>query len=196
MNLFARGLGGFFSDLANKPMGMRGRILVQTVCLVGEGIMVLIFANSKSLGLAIFYLVIFSLFVQAAEGSSFGIVPYVDPPATGSIAGIVGAGGNVGAVSFGICFRELDYKPAFYIMGFSILATAAMSSFIYIKGCSALFFGTDTVVYGAQPGDSADKTLTVPEPETATASGKPRSPTKLIPVKDYEEDYDAEEVEA
>eukprot|EP00957_Ditylum_brightwellii_P201953 15327940-Ditylum_brightwellii.AAC.1 len=34
----------------------------------------------------------------AAEGTSYGIVPYVNPPCTGSIAGIVGAGGNTGAV--------------------------------------------------------------------------------------------------
>jgi MFS transporter, NNP family, nitrate/nitrite transporter len=193
MNLFARGLGGFFSDICNGYMGMRGRIAIQTFFLVGEGIMVLVFANSKSLGLAIFYLVIFSLFVQAAEGSSFGIVPYIDPPATGSISGIVGAGGNVGAVSFSMCFRELEYKAAFYIMGFTILATAVCSLFIYIKGCSALLYGTDTIIYGAQP---ADKTLTVPEPETSATVAPMKQSTMAIPVKDYDEDYDAEEVEA
>jgi len=47
-------------------------------------------------------IVIFSSFVQAAEGSSYGIVPYVNPPVTGSIDGIVGAGGNTGAVCFGL----------------------------------------------------------------------------------------------
>merc|ERR1712125_287089 len=29
MNLFARGLGGFFSDKLNQKMGMRGRLIVQ-----------------------------------------------------------------------------------------------------------------------------------------------------------------------
>ena len=47
--------------------------------------MVLIFANTTSLGLAIFIMVIFSSFVQAAEGSTYGVVPYVNPPVTGSI---------------------------------------------------------------------------------------------------------------
>ena len=88
MNLFARGVGGFVSDKANSKMGMRGRLWWQTICLVIEGIMVLVFANTKSLGLAIFIMVIFSSFVQAAEGSSYGIVPYVNPPVTGSIAGV------------------------------------------------------------------------------------------------------------
>ena len=99
MNLFARGLGGWSSDKANARLGMRGRIAVQTVLLLAEGLLVLLFANTDSLGLAILVMVFFSLFVQAAEGSTYGIVPYVDPPATGSIAGIVGAGGNTGTNS-------------------------------------------------------------------------------------------------
>lgn len=45
-------------------------------------------ASPPSLGVAILIMVIFSLFVQAAEGSTYGIVPYVDPPSIGSIAGI------------------------------------------------------------------------------------------------------------
>ena len=69
MNLFARGLGGFFSDMANAKCGMRGRIWVQTVFLAAEGALVLIFANSKDLAGAIVIMLFFSLFVQAAKGS-------------------------------------------------------------------------------------------------------------------------------
>merc|ERR1712045_45423 len=144
MNLFARGLGGFASDKLNSKMGMKGRLIVQIVTLLVEGVMVLIFANTKNLGLAIFILVIFSSFVQAAEGATYGIVPYVDPPATGAIAGIVGAGGNCGAVGFGMGFRELDYKQAFYIMGFTILASSVMTVLISIKGHRGLIFGEDS----------------------------------------------------
>ena len=73
MNLFARGIGGYVSDKLNTKMGMRGRLLWQGINLILEGIMVFIFANSHSLGIAIFVLVIFSLFVQSAEGSTYGI---------------------------------------------------------------------------------------------------------------------------
>jgi len=144
MNLFARGLGGFISDYSNAKCGMRGRLIFQTVCLAAEGAMVLIFANTKKLGLAIFVMVIFSVFVQAAEGSSYGIVPYVNPPATGSIAGIVGAGGNVGAVCFGLGFRNLDYKTAFIIMGCTILGSAGLSAFIFIKDHAGMICGKDS----------------------------------------------------
>jgi NNP family nitrate/nitrite transporter-like MFS transporter len=163
MNLFARGLGGFLSDKMNARCGMRGRLWAQTILLVGEGAMVLIFANTGTMGLAIFIMVIFSLFVQAAEGSSYGIVPYVNPPATGSISGIVGAGGNTGAVCFGIGFRQLEYRAAFMIMGFSIFGSSILSAFIFIKGHSGLLWGTED-----KPPAKAE-TLIVPTPDAEKA---------------------------
>merc|ERR1712084_71888 len=158
MNLFARGLGGWLSDWFNKKMGMRGRILIQTICLLFEGALVLVFANTRSLGVAIFVMVIFSLFVQAAEGTSYGIVPYIDPPATGSISGIVGAGGNTGAVCFGLGFRNLEYKDAFVLMGITILASAGLSVFVCIPGSSKMFWGEDEEKEGKD-------TLEVPDTE-------------------------------
>jgi len=143
LNLFARGLGGYCSDKANAHCGMRGRLWVQTLCLVAEGGLVLYFAQTTSLTSAIIVMVFFSLFVQAAEGSTYGIVPYVDPPTTGAIAGIVGAGGNTGAVCFSIGFRQLDYANAFAIMGFATLASAFFSVFVLIKGHAGMFCGKD-----------------------------------------------------
>jgi len=144
MNLFARGLGGFTSDKFNAKMGMRGRLIWQTVCLAIEGAMVLIFAQTRDLAVSIIVLILFSTFVQAAEGSTYGIVPYVDPPSTGSIAGIVGAGGNTGAVCFGLGFRQLGYVKAFNIMGGTILGSALLSALVTIKGHRSLFGGADS----------------------------------------------------
>jgi len=143
MNLFARGLGGLLSDKLNTRMGMKGRLWAQTVCLAAEGVLVLVFANTASLAGSIVVLVCFSLFVQAAEGTSYGIVPYVDPPNTGSIAGIIGAGGNTGAVCFGLGFRNLDYKAAFVIMGSCIIASSVLSVFIFLPGHAGMLFGKD-----------------------------------------------------
>jgi NNP family nitrate/nitrite transporter-like MFS transporter len=158
MNLFARGLGGLISDMGNKYMGMRGRLIAQTVCLLCEGILVLVFAQTNSLGAAITVMVFFSLFVQAAEGTSYGIVPYVDPPATGSISGIIGAGGNTGAVCFGLGFRNLEYKDAFMLMGFTIIGSSVLSLVIFIKGHAGLVCGSDAPKEDAQ-------TLAVPVKE-------------------------------
>jgi NNP family nitrate/nitrite transporter-like MFS transporter len=81
----------------------------------------------------------------------------VNPPSTGSIAGIVGAGGNTGAVGFGLAFRQLSYEDAFMIMGFCIIGSSFLSILINIKGHSALFWGEDTAT-------SKTKTLAVPQP--------------------------------
>uniref|UniRef100_A0A7R9WUC5 Nitrate/nitrite transporter n=1 Tax=Craspedostauros australis TaxID=1486917 RepID=A0A7R9WUC5_9STRA len=144
MNLFARGMGGYFSDRANARLGMRGRLWVQTILLACEGSLILVFANTGTLAGAIVVMIFFSLFVQAAEGSSYGIVPYIDPPCTGSISGIVGAGGNVGAVGFGLAFRQLPYREAFAIMGCTIIASSFTSIFVHIKGHSGLLCGKES----------------------------------------------------
>jgi NNP family nitrate/nitrite transporter-like MFS transporter len=143
---------------------MRGRLWAQTFCLLGEGIMVIVFAYIPNLGGAIAAMVVFSLFVQAAEGTSFGIVPYIDPPNTGSISGIVGAGGNVGAVLFGLAFRQLEYKQAYIIMGFCIIGGASTSLFLFIKGHAGLICGKDTIV-----ASKPEPTLEVPLPDAEKA---------------------------
>jgi NNP family nitrate/nitrite transporter-like MFS transporter len=159
MNLFARGLGGYSSDKANARIGMKGRLLVQVSLLALEGALVLVFAQTETLAGAIIVMVFFSLLVQAAEGSTYGIVPYVDPPSTGSIAGIVGAGGNTGAVGFGLGFRQLSYKLAFNVMGYTILGSSLLTFFIVVKGHRGLLVGQDSAV-----ATKPHATLTVPEP--------------------------------
>jgi len=185
MNLFARGLGGFISDVSNTGHGMRGRLWTHTIFLFCEGALVLFFANSSSLGTAIIIMVFFSLFVQAAEGSSYAIVPYVDPPNMGSISGIVGAGGNVGAVAFGLGFRQLSYQEAFLIMGCSILVSSALSVFIHIKGYSGMLWGEEQLV------DKETGSLIVPEvteewddPEKEKARRSDKKGFKRVPNRD------------
>lgn len=138
MNLFARGVGGFVSDHANVQNGMRGRLYAQALMLAVEGILVIVFSRSSSLGGAIVVLVIFSLFVQASEGSTYGIVPYIDENFSGATVGLVGGGGNIGAVIFSVMFREMEYKDAFLWMGITVLCSSILTIFIVIRGESNL----------------------------------------------------------
>lgn len=69
LNLFARGLGGFISDIMNVKLGMRGRLMWHIFLLILEGIFVLAFGYVRTLGSAICIMVCFSLFVQCAEVS-------------------------------------------------------------------------------------------------------------------------------
>lgn len=97
MNIFARTLGGFFGDLFGKKKGLYGRVLFLTFILLLEGIVLTTFSKITFLPLAIVFLILFSLSVQMAEGATFSVVPFINKKAIGSISGIVGAGGNVGA---------------------------------------------------------------------------------------------------
>ena len=144
MNLFARGLGGFASDMACATHGIRGRLWVQVVCLVAEGALVCVFSVTDTLASAIVVMAAFSIFVQAAEGSTFGIVPYIDYSVTGSISGIIGAGGNSGAVAFSLVFRQFSNRTSFFVMGCTILVSSILSAFVFIPGHKSLFCGEDT----------------------------------------------------
>lgn len=114
--------------------------------LIVEGALVITFAQAQTLPLALGILVMFSIFVQAAEGSTYGIVPYVNPMATGSISGIIGAGGNVGAVVFGLFFKEFDAKTAFVLMGTVIMCSSLLSLFVQIRGQVRLFLRNDSPI--------------------------------------------------
>ncbi|MCM4162938.1 MULTISPECIES: MFS transporter [unclassified Arenibacter] len=97
MNIFARTLGGYFGDLFGKFRGLRGRVVFLALILAMEGLMLSVFSMTTSLVFGMVFLIAFSLTVQMAEGATFSVVPFINKKAIGSISGIVGAGGNVGA---------------------------------------------------------------------------------------------------
>ena len=133
MNIFARTLGGVFSDRFAKAAGLKGRVWFLGVVLFLEGIALVIFSRMPVLGLAVMAMIIFSLFVQMSEGATYGIVPFINKKAVGPVAGIVGAGGNAGAVSAGFLFRleALATQDALLILG--ILVTIASGLVLAVR---------------------------------------------------------------
>ena len=97
MNIFARTLGGYFGDFFGRLRGLRGRVIFLSLILAAEGILLSVFSLTTSLLAGMIFLIAFSLSVQMAEGATFSVVPFINRKAIGSISGIVGAGGNVGA---------------------------------------------------------------------------------------------------
>lgn len=68
-------------------------------------------------------MLVFSLFVQMAEGATFGVVPFINRRALGAVAGIVGAGGNAGAVAAGFLFRSesISYQQGLFYLGAAVI---------------------------------------------------------------------------
>ncbi|WP_106477456.1 MFS transporter [Phytohalomonas tamaricis] len=126
MNLFARALGGMFSDFFARKSGVQGRVRWLFIAMFCEGIALIFFSQMQVLAIAIATMLVFSLFVQMAEGATFGVVPFVNKKALGAVAGIVGAGGNAGAVAAGFLFKSesLTYQQGLLYLGIAVTLAA------------------------------------------------------------------------
>ena len=99
------------------------------------------FTGTAGIALAVALTMFCSFFVQAGEGSTFAMVPLVKRRITGQVAGLVGAYGNVGAVSYLTIFASLplwmgggsDPSPA--------VIAASNSAFFQVLGIAGLIVG-------------------------------------------------------
>jgi MFS transporter, NNP family, nitrate/nitrite transporter len=141
MNLFARTLGGIGSDLAAARFGLAGRARFLFALLLGEGLALIAFAGQDTLLAAVAMMVVFSLFVQMSEGATFGLVPFVQRRALGAVAGIVGAGGNAGAIAAGFLFKAeaLSWQAAFFWLGVAVVVFSAAALLVRFSPASERF---------------------------------------------------------
>lgn len=124
MNLVARPSGGFFSDRFGRRKSL-------TILLTGLAIGYFLLGNIDSgwpLMLAVAATMACSFFVQAGEGAVFAIVPLVKRRMTGQIAGMAGAYGNVGAVTFLTVFSFVS--PQIFFM---VIAAAAVIVLVAVQ---------------------------------------------------------------
>jgi len=131
MNIFARTLGGLFGDNFGSLWGLRGRSFWLFICILFEGIALMIFSQMQVLFLAIPALIVFSLFTQMAEGATYSVVPFINKKALGAVAGVVGAGGNAGAVLAGFLFKgTVNWNEAFFILGIVVTCASFLAFFV------------------------------------------------------------------
>jgi MFS transporter, NNP family, nitrate/nitrite transporter len=141
VNIFARPMGGIVADKIGKVWGFDGKSMLLAILLLLEGIGLIWFAKSGNIGMAIFMMFFFGLSLKMANGATYSLVPFISPMAVGSVAGIVGAGGNIGAMLIAFMFKAkathatkeviengvtktkdlIDYTAAFTLLGYIIL---------------------------------------------------------------------------
>jgi len=117
MNLVARPTGGWFSD----KFGRRKSLMI---LVGGLAVGYFVLGNIDSnwwIPVAVIATMCCSFFVQAGEGAVFAIVPLVKRRMTGQIAGMAGAYGNVGAVTYLTVLSFVDYSTFFYVISGSAL---------------------------------------------------------------------------
>ncbi|CAF2599705.1 unnamed protein product [Rotaria sp. Silwood2] len=126
LNIVTRPLGGYISDVLYQHKGLSAKKwwliflgVVQGVFFIWIG-----FAKCK-----IYYLIMFmtglAIFMEAANGAIFSLVPAIHPKFTGIVSGVTGASGNVGGILFSLAFRFLgtDYQTALWIIGMVCLGS-------------------------------------------------------------------------
>jgi MFS transporter, NNP family, nitrate/nitrite transporter len=146
INLFARPLGGIIADKVGNVWGFNGKSLMLALLLLLEAIGIIFFAKAGNLTVAITLMFFFGLSLKMANGATYSLVPFVKPEAIGSVAGIVGAGGNIGAMLIAFLFKAkathiskqvledgitktkdlIDYTDAFLSLGYIILGVAIL----------------------------------------------------------------------
>lgn len=119
MNIFARAMGGIFADKIGKKRGLTGKGWLLAIFLIIEGLGLVLFANSTSLVFAISSMLFFALFLKMANGANYALTPFINSKNVGLVAGIVGAGGNIGGMAMGFLFKaeNITYADAFQYIG-------------------------------------------------------------------------------
>jgi MFS transporter, NNP family, nitrate/nitrite transporter len=124
MNLMSRPAGGWISD----KFGRKPTLMILTAGLAAGYALMGMVDGQWPLWLAVAIAMGCSFFVQSGEGAVFAVVPLIKRRMTGQIAGMTGAYGNVGAVTFLTILSFVDYHTFFYV----IAATALVGLFTLI----------------------------------------------------------------
>jgi MFS transporter, NNP family, nitrate/nitrite transporter len=128
MNLFARMLGGVIGDRFGAKWGLQGRTTWLFIVLLCEGIGLMLFSQAQSLYFAIPLLMGFGLFVKMSNGATYSVTPFINRNAMGAVAGIVGAGGNIGAVAAGFLFKGgLDWSTCLLLLGICVASISFLA---------------------------------------------------------------------
>ncbi|MAT06863.1 MAG: MFS transporter [Acidimicrobiaceae bacterium] len=157
MNLASRPAGGIMSDL----LGSRKRTL--SALLIGLLVGYVLLSTMGSAwpwALAVAACMFCSFFVQAGEGAVYAIVPLVKKRVSGQVAGMAGAYGNVGAVTF-LTIGLFVSDRVFFLAIAGAAAVAFVASHLMVEPAGS--FATELQVdHAAQP--HAPHATAVPAP--------------------------------
>ena len=124
--LFARSLGGILSDKVAIRKGLDGRTRLLFIMILGEGLFLILFSQMNVAHWAILSMFVFALFINMACGATYAMVPFIDREALGGVSGIIGAGGNAGAVIAGFLLKGMtDIQSCLMALG----------GFVIVAGC-------------------------------------------------------------
>ncbi|GMR20163.1 MAG: hypothetical protein BMS9Abin36_0758 [Gammaproteobacteria bacterium] len=127
MNLVSRPSGGLVSD----KFGRKPTLLVLLAGLTIGYVLMSQITGSWPVLLAVVVTMVCSFFVQSGEGAVFAMVPLVKRRMTGQVAGMAGAYGSVGAVSFLTVLSFVSPQIFFLVIaGTAVITLVAVALFL------------------------------------------------------------------
>jgi MFS transporter, NNP family, nitrate/nitrite transporter len=155
MNLFARTLGGLSGDWVGGQWGLHGRSFLLGSVILLEGLALILFSRFTELFSATSAYLLFGVLVCMACGVTYAIVPLIRPDAIGSVSGIVGAGGNLGAVLAGFLFKSesISAARALFILGSIVIVAAFCAPFVSLGCSTAPQAGSQALIMETQPSE-------------------------------------------
>ncbi|KAK3033049.1 hypothetical protein RJ639_035675 [Escallonia herrerae] len=143
-NCVSRPAGGMLSDKMGRRFGMRGRLWSLWVVQTVAGLLCVLLGRVNSLVGSVIVMCSFSLFVQAASGLTFGVVPFVSKRSLGVISGMSGSGGTVGAVVTQLLlfsgYNTFSTQTGISLMGLMMLICTLPLMFIYFPQWGGMFW--------------------------------------------------------
>ena len=151
-NIFARAYGGWMSDLFAERWGVTARIWAFFIQHATMSVLLILFTllshdNSSFGGMMVLYIA-WAIAISATNGGNYAMLPYVNPTCVGGVAGIVGAGGNFGAmlgnVLIGFVFASPStVKPcrhlSFLALGWFGIAVTVLLPLLWLPGHGSMF---------------------------------------------------------
>ena len=126
MNLVARPGGGLLSD----KFGRRRTMLILATGMIFGYLTLSSISSAWPLGLAVLATMVCAVFGKAGSGAVYAMVPLVQRRMTGQIAGMTGAYGNVGAVTFLTVYSFVNAPTFFLVIAASAAAAFTASMFL------------------------------------------------------------------
>lgn len=136
LNIITRPLGGYISDVLYRYKGINAKKWWMIFVGIMNGVFLILigFAKFKIIPLLV-VMTGLAIFMEAANGAVFGLVPAIHPKFNGIVSGVAGASGNIGGILFNLVFRYLgtDYHKALWIIGIFCLGSNLVITCIPVR---------------------------------------------------------------
>ncbi|MCL7038819.1 hypothetical protein MKW94_019404 [Papaver nudicaule] len=136
-NFVSRPIGGVISDEMGRRFGIRGRLWSLWVVQTMAGLLCILLGRLNSLSASFMVMCGFSLFVQAASGLTFGVVPFVSKRRAFHLSQSL----ILSSLWLGYCFTPFSKETGISVMGLMIIICTLPVTLLYFPQWGGMFYG-------------------------------------------------------